>query len=134
MGTLLVLGASASPAAADGFLPHAGCYPWDASLLALHAVTDALIGLSYVAISATLAFLVHRTRAQLGIDRGRQRPRELGPDPLDLGALLSRERAEAHGRHDGERHGTGGSEQEQPSAERGTRHELGVLGSLAGPQ
>jgi PAS domain S-box-containing protein len=65
MGTLLVLGASASPAAANGFLPHAVCYLWDASLLALHAVTDALIGLSYVAISATLAFLVHRTRREI---------------------------------------------------------------------
>jgi PAS domain S-box-containing protein len=44
------------------FLPHAVCYLWDTSLLALHAVSDALIGIAYVAISATLAYLVYRAR------------------------------------------------------------------------
>jgi PAS domain S-box-containing protein len=46
----------------DGFLPHAVCYLWDRSLLALHAITDFLIGTSYVAISATLGYFVHRAR------------------------------------------------------------------------
>jgi len=46
-------------------MPHAVCYLWDASLLAVHAVTDALIGLSYVAISTTLALLVYRTRREI---------------------------------------------------------------------
>jgi PAS domain S-box-containing protein len=46
----------------DGFLPHAVCYLWDRSLLALHAVTDFLIGTSYVAISATLGYFVYRAR------------------------------------------------------------------------
>jgi PAS domain S-box-containing protein len=57
--------AGARPAEADvgkAFLPHAVCYLWDTSLLALHAVTDALIGGSYVAISATLGYLVYRAR------------------------------------------------------------------------
>jgi PAS domain S-box-containing protein len=44
------------------FLPHAVCYLWDPSLLALHAITDLLIGTSYVAISATLGYLVYRAR------------------------------------------------------------------------
>ena len=65
VGSVLLLSASPPPAAADGFLPHAVCYLWDASLLAVHAVTDALIGLSYVAISTTLALLVYRTRREI---------------------------------------------------------------------
>jgi len=66
MATVVILGMRPRTAlAADGFLPHAVCYLWDASLLALHAVTDALIGLSYVAISTSLAFLVHRTRGEI---------------------------------------------------------------------
>src|SRR5215470_4813018 len=51
-----------SPFIPGGFLPHAVCYLWDPALLTLHAVTDALIGLSYVTISATLAYLVFRAR------------------------------------------------------------------------
>ena len=50
---------------ADQFLPHAVCYLWDRGLLALHAVTDIFIGLSYVAISTTLAVLVHRARRDI---------------------------------------------------------------------
>ena len=46
LGSGLLLGMLPRPAAADGFLPHAVCYLWDASLLAVHALTDALIGLS----------------------------------------------------------------------------------------
>jgi hypothetical protein len=65
MGTVIALAASPPPAAADGFLPHAVCYLWDQSLLALHAITDVLIGLSYVAISATLALLVYRARREI---------------------------------------------------------------------
>ena len=65
LGSVLLLSTSPRPAAADGFMPHAVCYLWDASLLAVHAVTDALIGLSYVAISTTLALLVYRTRREI---------------------------------------------------------------------
>lgn len=52
-------------ARADDFLPHGVCYLWDRSLLAVHAVSDLLIGLSYVTISATLAFLVYRARRDI---------------------------------------------------------------------
>lgn len=62
---VVALVAFARPTAADEFLPHAVCYLWDRSLLALHAVTDVLIGASYVGISATLAFLVYRARRDI---------------------------------------------------------------------
>ncbi len=52
-------------AGADGFLPHAVCYLWDRGLLSLHAVTDILIGLSYVAISTTLVVLVMQARRDI---------------------------------------------------------------------
>jgi PAS domain S-box-containing protein len=52
-------------AQADGFLPHAVCYLWDRSLLAVHATSDFLIGVSYVTISATLAYLVYRARRDI---------------------------------------------------------------------
>ena len=64
----LVLVAAAlwpSRVAADDFLPHAVCYLWDRSLLAVHAVSDFLIGAAYVAISATLAYLVYRARREI---------------------------------------------------------------------
>jgi hypothetical protein len=50
---------------ADDFLPHAVCYLWDRSLLAVHATADFLIGASYVIISATLAYLVYRARRDI---------------------------------------------------------------------
>ncbi|OLE72821.1 MAG: hypothetical protein AUI36_01145 [Cyanobacteria bacterium 13_1_40CM_2_61_4] len=52
-------------AIADGFLPHAVCYLWDPALLAVHAISDSLIGLSYVAISASLGYLVYRARRDI---------------------------------------------------------------------
>jgi PAS domain S-box-containing protein len=54
-----------SRTAADDFLPHAVCYLWDRSLLAVHAVSDFLIGAAYVTISATLAYLVYRARREI---------------------------------------------------------------------
>lgn len=45
-----------------GFMPHAHCYLWQPDLMALHAVADSLIGIAYVAISCTLAFIVYRAR------------------------------------------------------------------------
>lgn len=41
-------------------LPHEYCYQQDPKLVWLHVTADALIGLAYVSISATLAFLVFR--------------------------------------------------------------------------
>jgi signal transduction histidine kinase len=49
----------------NNFLPHATCYLQDARLIWLHATTDSLIGLAYLAISATLGFLVYRARADI---------------------------------------------------------------------
>src|SRR5271169_6685089 len=44
------------------FSAHGHCYYWTWELLWLHVVSDTVIGLSYVAISATLAYLVYRIR------------------------------------------------------------------------
>lgn len=47
------------------FLPHTFCYLRNPALVWTHAITDALIGLSYVAISGTLTYLVHRARRDI---------------------------------------------------------------------
>ena len=44
---------------------HAYCYLGNSRLIAIHAVTDSLIYLSYTAISVTLAYLVYRTRREI---------------------------------------------------------------------
>ncbi len=44
----------------DLFMPHGHCYLWKPGLVWLHVVSDGLIWLSYIAISATLAYLVSR--------------------------------------------------------------------------
>jgi PAS domain S-box-containing protein len=54
-----------APGTTDGFLPHGFCYLWDPPLLWTHFVSDLLIGLSYVTISVSLAYLVHRTRRDI---------------------------------------------------------------------
>lgn len=46
----------------DMFMPHGNCYFWVPWLVVLHVLSDSIIGFSYVAISLTLAFLVHRAR------------------------------------------------------------------------
>src|SRR5216684_875289 len=50
---------------ATSFLPHLYCYlrtPW---LVWTHVTADSLIGLAYVAISGTLAYLVYRARRDI---------------------------------------------------------------------
>src|SRR5919205_3429487 len=54
-----------SPFATDGFLPHGFCYLWDQPLLLTHLTSDLLIGLSYVTISVSLTYLVHRVRRDI---------------------------------------------------------------------
>ena len=44
------------------FVPHRHCYLETRELIWLHVVSDTLIGLAYVAISLTLAYLVYRIR------------------------------------------------------------------------
>ncbi len=46
----------------SGFMPHGHCYLWQPALLFLQVGTNLLIGLSYVAISGTLAYLVYKIR------------------------------------------------------------------------
>jgi signal transduction histidine kinase len=45
------------------FMPHGHCYLWTPAMIWLQVVTNALIGLSYVGISATLALLIVRVRS-----------------------------------------------------------------------
>ena len=47
------------------FHGHGYCYLWQPDLVAAHVASDALIGLSYVAISLTLVYLVTRAREHL---------------------------------------------------------------------
>lgn len=51
--------------AVNGFIPHGHCYLWKPSLVWLHVISDSLIALAYVAISATLAYLVYKTRQEI---------------------------------------------------------------------
>lgn len=47
---------------ASAYLPHGHCYLWQSRLLAIHGVSDALIGLAYLVISLTLGYLVYQAR------------------------------------------------------------------------
>jgi signal transduction histidine kinase len=48
-----------------GFMPHSHCYLFVPALVRLHLASDLAIGVSYVAISLTLAYLIHRTRRDI---------------------------------------------------------------------
>ncbi len=62
---LVVWIASAEVLEATGFEPLAEAHPESPWLLSLHMMSDGLIGLSYVAISATLVYLVYGARRML---------------------------------------------------------------------
>src|SRR5262245_18395945 len=47
------------------FHGHGYCYLWDTRLVTLHVSSDALIALSYLSISLTLALFVARERSAL---------------------------------------------------------------------
>jgi two-component system cell cycle sensor histidine kinase/response regulator CckA len=49
----------------SAYMPHVYCYLGSTSLAWTHAIADTLIGLAYVVISATLAYLIHRGRSEL---------------------------------------------------------------------
>jgi signal transduction histidine kinase len=53
----------------QGFHPHGYCYLWKPELIWLHVVSDALIGLAYVAIGFSLALFVRRGRGELPFSR-----------------------------------------------------------------
>jgi hypothetical protein len=44
------------------FMPHGMCYLWVPQLYLMHVSSDLLIGISYVAISSTLIYLIYRAR------------------------------------------------------------------------
>jgi signal transduction histidine kinase len=50
---------------AEGYEAHGYCYLWEPPLVSLHVISDFSIGMSYVAISLTLAYLVHRARRDI---------------------------------------------------------------------
>jgi PAS domain S-box-containing protein len=50
---------------AEPFMPHGHCYLWQPDLLWTHVISDILIGLAYVAISGTLAYIVAKGRQDL---------------------------------------------------------------------
>ena len=49
-----------SAASAAKYLPHGFCYTWRVDLIALHLVSDVLIGLAYVSIPITLLYFIRR--------------------------------------------------------------------------
>lgn len=53
------------PDGASMFMPHAHCYLFNSGLMWLHGGSDFLIGLSYVAISVSLTYLVLRARKEV---------------------------------------------------------------------
>ncbi|MDQ3908020.1 MAG: HAMP domain-containing histidine kinase, partial [Acidobacteriota bacterium] len=55
----------ATGAGGDAFMTHYNCYLQIGPLVSLHFFSDILIGLSYVSISATLAYLVRRARRDI---------------------------------------------------------------------
>src|SRR5512132_758216 len=50
------------------FMPHAYCYLRNPAMIGLHFWSDLLIGLSYVAISLTLIYMVRRARREIPFD------------------------------------------------------------------
>ena len=43
-------------------MPHGMCFLWQPGIMAVHAISDGLIGLSYVAIAGMLVWLVARLK------------------------------------------------------------------------
>jgi diguanylate cyclase (GGDEF)-like protein/PAS domain S-box-containing protein len=57
--------AFSSTALSATYLPHGFCYLWDRQLVELHITSDAVIGLSYLAISISLGIIAIRYRRYL---------------------------------------------------------------------
>ena len=45
--------------ATQGYDPHGQCFLWEPRLVSLYVASDSLIGLSYIAISASLAYFAY---------------------------------------------------------------------------
>lgn len=65
IAALLMMPSAIRSVLSTNFLPHAYCYLNDRQLIALHVGSDTAIWLSYLAISATLVYLVWRTRREI---------------------------------------------------------------------
>jgi hypothetical protein len=50
-------------------MPHGMCYLWVPQLYLMHVTSDLLIGVSYVAISSTLIYLIYRARNDMPFSR-----------------------------------------------------------------
>ena len=55
--------------AGERFLPHGYCFLWNRPLLWTHVAADTAIALSYITISFSLAWLVHRARRDIPFSR-----------------------------------------------------------------
>jgi signal transduction histidine kinase len=49
----------------SSYMPHGHCYLWNPVMLAVQVLSNAAIGLAYVAISSTLAYLVYRLKHEI---------------------------------------------------------------------
>jgi signal transduction histidine kinase len=65
VAALIVIPSALRNILSEGFLPHQFCYLNNKQLIVLHVGTDAVIWLSYVAISFSLVYLVWRTRREI---------------------------------------------------------------------
>ena len=50
---------------AEGYSPVGQCYGWEPGLVSLHAIADALIGLSFLSIALMLVYLIRTAREQI---------------------------------------------------------------------
>src|SRR5664279_1380866 len=64
-GLLMLWRGMASRIVASNFLPHSYCYLKNAWLIWINVIADTTIGVAYLAISLTLAYLVYRGRRDL---------------------------------------------------------------------
>jgi len=65
LGPFLIWPTLAGRILAANFLPHLYCYLGKPGLVWTHVIADSLIGLSYVMISGTLVYLVHKGRRDI---------------------------------------------------------------------
>jgi signal transduction histidine kinase len=65
VAAVAIIPSALSNISSSNFLPHVACYLYNKQLVALHVGSDAAIWLAYLAISATLVYLVWRTRREI---------------------------------------------------------------------
>lgn len=64
LSAMAMLSVGPGAGSTDRYLPHGFCYQWQPNLIRLHLVSDALIGLAYIAIPVALVTFIRR-RADL---------------------------------------------------------------------